>query len=75
MLHDTLSPESLQKVDMKEGEIPLPISPRTDTYINDTNKTTEDDKYPWLDIKNQEINKWKINFKEYIDKRPRSKSL
>ena len=33
---------------MQGNTSPL-ISPRTKTLVNNTNKTTKDDKYPWLD--------------------------
>ena len=45
MLHDTLSQEFLQNIIVKEREIPPHIAPRTNAYIDDTNKTTAGDKY------------------------------
>ena len=33
---------------MKEGKTLSLISAKTDTYINDTNKTIKDDQYSWL---------------------------
>ena len=50
MLHETSSLESLQKAVIKE-EVLLHILPGINTYVtdvDDTNKMTEDDKYPWL---------------------------
>ena len=44
MLHDTLSPGWLQNFVKKEGEMPSHVAPQTDTYVGDTNKTTEDAK-------------------------------
>ena len=38
-----------KKVDMQEGEMPPFIAVRTDTYVDDTNKNTKDNQYPWLD--------------------------
>ena len=34
ILHDTIPPESLQKVDTKDGEIQPHTAVRTDTYVN-----------------------------------------
>ena len=48
MLHNTFSPESLQQIGMKEGEIPPHTAPKTDTHISDTNKIMKNDNYPWL---------------------------
>ena len=48
-----------------------PIAPRTKTYVDDTNKTTQDDKYPWLDADDRRQNMtdrltfvWKFNLKD-----------
>ena len=48
-------PQYWQIVDMK-GEIPPNKTPRTDNYISDTNNTSEDDKYPWLDTADKKWN-------------------
>ena len=45
-MHDTLSLEPLQKVNLKEGEIQCHISPGIDRHFNDTDEETQDDKYP-----------------------------
>ena len=50
MLHDTLPLELLQQVDEKECERLPHKGPRTDTLVNDTNKTMKNDKYPRLDM-------------------------
>ena len=49
ILFNTLSLGPLQKVITKEGDKPSHIAPRTNTFVNDTKKTTKDDKHPWLD--------------------------
>ena len=46
---DTLSVDPLQRFGIKEGDVPLYMSPNTNTYINDTNKVIKDDIYSWLD--------------------------
>ena len=49
IMHYALFLMPLQKVGIKEWEVPPNIAPKTDTYINDTNKATNGDKYPWSD--------------------------
>ena len=48
MLPDTISSDALQNKNPKEDTQPH-LAIQSDTYIDDTNKTIKDDKYPWLD--------------------------
>ena len=57
MLHYMLSPETLKKKQTEKGDIPPHITVQTDTYVDDTNTTTIDDQYQWLDKDDQRINK------------------
>ena len=47
-LHDTVSPEALQITSLTDGDTPPHLKQRLDSYIIDTNKTTKDVGYPWL---------------------------
>ena len=49
MMHGTLYLGLLQDAHMKEGEIPPHLAPQTNPYFDNTNRTTEDTKYPLLD--------------------------
>ena len=46
LLHNILFPEALQTTSHNEGDTPLHMETRSDTYIAKNNK---EDKYPWLD--------------------------
>ena len=48
MLHDTLSPETLQKVETKEGEIPPHRMIQKNNYIDSSGKTKHN-QYPWME--------------------------
>ena len=50
-----ISPESLQRVETKEGKILLHIAVETTVYVNDKNKATKYDLYPWLDKDNKTL--------------------
>ena len=56
MLQDTTSRDALENIAMKEGEIPSHIAPQPNTYFKDTDRTTEDDNYPWLDRDYKRLN-------------------
>ena len=53
LLHDTLFLESLQTTLLDEGDTPPHLATGSDSCIKDVNKTTKDNKYPWLDKDNK----------------------
>ena len=53
MWHDILSAEALQKADEKTDDTPPYIVIWSHIYVDDNNKTTKDDKYPWSDRENK----------------------
>ena len=48
LLHDTLSPEALQKPPSNKGDTQMNLATGSDTYVTYTNKKTGDNKCPWL---------------------------
>ena len=50
LLHDRLSLEALETAPFKEGHTPSPMTTRSDTYSEDTNNITKDDKYQWYGV-------------------------
>ena len=71
-LYITLSIKAMQTALHYEGDTPSHLATRSCTYISDTNNTTKDDKYLWLNkehkrpnMTDREIIHWKLNFKEY----------
>ena len=61
LLHDTLSPEALQTTSVNKGDKSLHLATRSDTYISDINKTTQDDKYLWLGKDERTKYDWQSN--------------
>ena len=71
LLHDPLSLNSLHTALFIEDVVPCYLARRSATTIADTNKTTKDDKYPWLTMHDQRLNmtdreiiEWKVNIKD-----------
>ena len=72
-LHDTMTPATLSPSPLAY-EKPMPcITTCTELPIDDTNKSTPDDKYPWLDpddirrnMTDKEILRMKLNLKDSI---------
>ena len=60
-----------KKHPLKEGDVPPHLAIWYDAYIDDTDNTMKDDKYPWLDkhdkrlsMSDREIIEWKVNLKD-----------
>ena len=70
-MQEALSLQPLQRVAIKEKRATTSYNSRTDTYNNDTNKATKDDKYAWLDaddklsyMPDKKFIEWKVNLKD-----------
>ena len=70
-LHDRMTPATLSPSPLAYEKPIHPtkmphITTRTELPIDDTNKSTPDDKYPWLDPDDKEILRMKLNLKGSI---------